>query len=168
MENVTGTHIAYYQLCHRKLWLFGNGVQMEQDSDLVYEGKVIHESSYGRRANRFREVDLGSVRIDFYDAKTKTVHEMKKGKAMEEMHVWQLKYYLWMMERAGFEGVKGKLEYPKLRKVKEVVLEEGDRVRLEGMVKAIRETIGGENCPDRVRLKACKRCAYHDFCWVGA
>lgn len=43
---VTGTHFNYYQLRHRKLWLFANGINMEQVSDLVYEGKLVHESSY--------------------------------------------------------------------------------------------------------------------------
>ncbi len=165
--NVTATHIAYLQLCHRKLWLFANGMQMEHTSDLVYEGKLLHESSYGQRAKRFREIDLGNVKIDFYDPKTNTVHETKKGKAVEEMHVWQLKYYLWVMEQAGFEGVKGVLEYPKLREKKKVVLEDGDRERLKKMVGEVEAIVGGALCPDKVRLKACKRCAYCDFCWVG-
>ncbi len=42
----TGTHFNYYQLCHRKLWLFANGINMEHTSDIVYDGKLIHESSY--------------------------------------------------------------------------------------------------------------------------
>lgn len=41
--NVTGTHFNYYQVCKRKLWLFANGITMEHTSDLVYEGKLIHE-----------------------------------------------------------------------------------------------------------------------------
>lgn len=167
MENVTGTHIAYYQLCKRKLWLFANGMQMEHSSDLVLEGKLVHESSYGQRAKRFREIDLGNVKIDFYDPKTNTVHETKKGKAVEMMHVWQLKYYLWVMEKAGFEGVVGVLEYPKLRERKRVTLEEGDVGLLKEMVREIESVIGGDSCPDGVRLKACKRCAYCDFCWVS-
>ena len=36
---IIGTHFNYYQLCLRKLWLFANGINMEQESDLVYEGK---------------------------------------------------------------------------------------------------------------------------------
>lgn len=27
----TGTHFNYYQLCHRKLWLFANGINMERN-----------------------------------------------------------------------------------------------------------------------------------------
>lgn len=36
----TGTHFNYYMVCHRKLWLFANGINMEHTSDLVYEGKL--------------------------------------------------------------------------------------------------------------------------------
>lgn len=54
---VTGTHFNYYQLCHRKLWLFANGINMEQESDLVYEGKLVHESSYPQRTSKYEEVD---------------------------------------------------------------------------------------------------------------
>lgn len=43
---ITGTHFNYYQICHRKLWLFANGINMEHNSHLVYEGKLIHEESY--------------------------------------------------------------------------------------------------------------------------
>ena len=43
---ITGLHIQYYFVCHRKLWLFANGIQMEHTSDLVYEGKLIHETTY--------------------------------------------------------------------------------------------------------------------------
>ena len=36
---ITGTHFNDYWLCHRKLWLFANGLTMEQDSNLVCEDK---------------------------------------------------------------------------------------------------------------------------------
>lgn len=52
----TGTHFNYYQLCHRKLWLFANGINMEHTSDTVYDGKLIHESCYPQRSERMEEV----------------------------------------------------------------------------------------------------------------
>ena len=63
----SGTQIHYYHLCKRKLWLFSNGVQMEQDSTLVAEGKFIHETTYGQRANKYKELDFGYVKIDLRD-----------------------------------------------------------------------------------------------------
>lgn len=66
---VTGTHFNYYQLCHRKLWLFANGINMEQESDLVYEGKLVHESSYPQRTSKYEEVEIDDIKVDYYDAK---------------------------------------------------------------------------------------------------
>ena len=68
---VTGTHFNYYQLCHRKLWLFANGINMEQESDLVYEGKLVHESSYPQRTSKYEEVEIDGVKVDYYDVKKK-------------------------------------------------------------------------------------------------
>ena len=76
---ITGTHFNYYQLCHRKLWLFANGINMEQESDLVYEGKLVHESSYPQRTARYEEVEIDGIKVDYYDAKNKVVHEIKKS-----------------------------------------------------------------------------------------
>lgn len=68
---ITGTHFNYYQLCLRKLWFFANGINMEQESDLVYEGKLVHESSYPQRTARYEEVEIDGVKVDYYDAKKK-------------------------------------------------------------------------------------------------
>ena len=43
---VTGTHISYFLICHRKLWLFAHEIRMEQTSDLVSEGRLIQETTY--------------------------------------------------------------------------------------------------------------------------
>ncbi len=75
---ITGIHFNYYMVCHRKLWLFANSLQMEQPSDIVYEGKLIHETSYMQRSEKYTEVEIDGIKIDFYDAKNKVVHEVKK------------------------------------------------------------------------------------------
>lgn len=33
--HLTATHINYYHICHRKLWLFVNGINMEHNSETV-------------------------------------------------------------------------------------------------------------------------------------
>jgi CRISPR-associated exonuclease Cas4 len=74
---ITGSHINYYFVCRRKLWFFANGIQMEQNSDLVYEGKLIHEESYPQRAAKYEEVQIGGIKVDFYDAGNRVIHEVK-------------------------------------------------------------------------------------------
>lgn len=61
--NITGTHFNYYQVCKRKLWLFANGITMEHISELVYEGKLIHEESYPQRSGKYEEVEIDGYRI---------------------------------------------------------------------------------------------------------
>jgi len=164
---ITGTHISYYFLCHRKLWLFANGINMEQNSDLVYEGKLIHETSYPQRSGKYEEIEIDGIKIDYYDPKNKVIHEVKKSDKMETAHEWQVKYYLFVLEKNGVEGVTGLLEYPKLRQTTEVVLSDCDRSELEVIIKKSQEIISSESCPGLVKLGICKQCSYFEFCWVS-
>ncbi len=144
---ITGTHFNYYQLCRRKLWLFANGINMEQESDLVYEGKLVHESSYPQRSSRYEEVQIDGVKVDYFDAKNKVIHEIKKSNKVDRAHEWQLKYYMYVFEQHGMEGVSGVLEYPLLRKTKDVFLSEVDRDDIQTMSEDIARIISQEECP---------------------
>ena len=126
----TGTHMAYLHLCHRKLWLFANGLSMEHTSDLVAEGKQIEESSYQHRAARWQQLELEGIKIDHYDAQAGIIREVKKSNKKEAAHIAQLKYYLFVLERNGIAVQKGILEYPKLKTTEEVVLTSQDRQQI--------------------------------------
>lgn len=63
---ITATHVNYYYICLRKFWLFANGINMEHTSDIVTEGKLVHETSYSNRAARYEDVRI-EVRLLFYD-----------------------------------------------------------------------------------------------------
>jgi CRISPR-associated exonuclease Cas4 len=113
--NLTATHINYCMVCKRKLWLFSSGINMEHASELVAEGKLIHETSYPQRAERYTELEIDGSVIDFYDARNKIIHEVKKSDSVEAAHEWQVKYYIWLLKKNGVDGVTGIIEYPKLR-----------------------------------------------------
>ena len=129
---ITGTHFAYYQLCRRKLWLFANGINMEQESDLVYEGKLIHEESYPERSSKYEEVAIDGIKVDYYDAKNHVI---------------------------------GILEYPEMRKTKEVILTDVDREEISSMISEIESIIQKDECPPRVKKGLCRNCSYFDFCY---
>ena len=162
---ITGTHFNYYQVCRRKLWLFANGIGMEHTSDLVYAGKLIHEESYPQRSVKYEEIEMDGIKVDYYDARNKVIHEIKKSDKVEKAHEWQLKYYIYVFERNGIEGVKGILEYPALRKKDEIVLSEVDRDKLKEMEQEIKNIIENETCPPMEKKKLCKNCSYFDFCY---
>ncbi len=163
---ITGTHFNYYQVCKRKLWLFANGINMEQTSDLVYDGKLIHETSYPQRSGRYEEVELNGIKIDYYDAWNKVIHEIKRSDKVEPAHEWQVKYYIYVLERNGVKGVTGLLEYPMLRQTTKVELTDADRQKIVEMKKEITEIIRSDDCPPVIHSKICKSCSYYDFCYV--
>ena len=164
---ITGTHINYYSVCHRKLWLFANNIQMEHTHDAVSEGKLIHETSYSQRSGKYEEIAIDGIKIDFYDAKNKVIHELKKSSKLHEAHIWQLKYYIYVFEKNGIDGVSGILEYPKERKTEEVYLSSIDKERIKEIEFEILEIIDSETIPEIIKMSRCKNCAYYDFCFVG-
>jgi len=164
---LTGTHFNYYFICHRKLWLFSQGIYMEQTSELVDEGRLIHETAYPRRSSKYQEVEMDGIKIDYFDPARKEIHEVKKSNKMEEAHRWQLKYYLYIMEKNGFEGLSGLLEYPVLHKTEKVFLSQPDREEIIVILKHIREITQSNTCPEKQKLSICRKCSYEDFCWSG-
>jgi CRISPR-associated exonuclease Cas4 len=164
---ITGTHFNYFMICQRKLWLFANGIQMEHTSDLVTEGKLIHEYSYPQRTEKYQEIEIGGVKIDYYDPKNKVIHEVKKSDKKETAHEWQLKYYIYVLHEHGIDGANGILEYPKLRKTEEVYLSQRDIGEIEEIKVKIEEVIATDQCPPRLPVSKCRNCSYFDFCWSG-
>ncbi|MCG8330218.1 MAG: CRISPR-associated protein Cas4 [Chitinophagales bacterium] len=164
--NITPTHINYLFICHRKLWLFSHGMNMEHTSGLVDEGRQIHEKSYPQRAAKWQEVDLGIAKIDFYDPLLRQVHEIKKSNKKEPAHVAQVKYYIYLLRRAGVEVERGILEYPILRSTEIVEYDIQDEEEIVGWLEEIKKITQGA-CPGLLAKTRCRNCAYEDFCWSG-
>lgn len=175
--NITGTHINYYRVCPRKLWLFANGISMEHTSDLVADGKLIEEASYLQRSEKYEQIELSheldgvllTGKIDFFDAKNKIIHETKRSNKVEIAHIWQVKFYLWLLVLNGIgtmDELKGIIEYPTLRKTEIVVLGEDDITYLKNAVLSIRQLAESAVCPPVLNSKICKSCSYYDFCYA--
>lgn len=164
---IIGTHIAYLHTCVRKLWLFANGINMEHNSEIVAEGKLIDETSYPARADKYTEIEIDGVKIDFYDAAKQVVHEVKKSGSMEEAHRAQVKYYLYKLEQKGISGATGIIEYPKLKqRVIVDTLSESDRVEIGKWEQQATDIIQQRQCPPVIQAKICKSCSYFDFCYA--
>lgn len=140
---------------------------MEQTSDLVYEGKLIHEMSYPQRSEKYTEIELDGIKVDFFDPKARVIHEIKKSDSHEDAHEWQLKYYIYVLERNGMKNVTGILEYPKMRETCPVLLSPPDREEIGKMITEIVAITESANCPELLKVSKCKNCSYYDFCWSG-
>lgn len=164
--NITGTHIAYYHTCHRKLWLFANGIQMEHSSDIVAEGKLISETTYLDRARKYTELQIEGIKIDYYDAKNKVIHEVKKSNKVESAHIAQVKYYLYIMRKHGIDDATAILEYPKMKQRETVEWQTDDLEMVQQWIQQTSAIISQEGCPPLEKKSICKRCSYFDFCYA--
>lgn len=162
---ITGTFFNLYNVCKRELWLHANSIRFEHTSDIVYDGNLIHESSYPQRSEHYEEVEIDGIKVDYYDVKNKVIHEIKRSNKVEKAHEWQLKYYIYVFERNGIEGCSGILEYPTQRDTKKVVLTDDDREHIRIIEREIQQIIESDKCPDIRRKSLCRSCSYFDFCY---
>ena len=172
--NINATLINLYKVCPRECWLHANGINMEQTSDLVADGKIIEEESYLQRSEKYTQIELShsyngiSLRgkIDFFNTSKKIVHETKRSNKVESAHIWQVKFYLWLLKHNEIEAEGGIIEYPKLRITEDVNLTDKDIEYLESSVLEIQKLINSDNCPPVINARICKSCSYFDFCYA--
>lgn len=165
-----GKYFNYLSVCPRKLWLYAGGLGMEHTCERVAEGTLLHETSYPSRSARYEELEIGPVKIDFYDPRERVIHEVKLSDRMEEAHLWQVRYYQRVLERIGVSGITALLEYPALRHTERLdVLTDEERRKLETMEKEIDRIVDDPVCPPipRQRKGICRKCSYFDFCYAG-
>ena len=161
---ITGVKVAYYFICHTKLWLFSHNIQMERESEDVLMGKLIHESRYRRMK---KEVLIDNVMsIDFVKKDDIIeVHDIKKSRKMEDAHRWQLIYYLYYLYQRGVNAI-GVLNYPLLNKKDIIKPTKEDFKNIEQIMKDIFTIVSGK-MPMSSKRKLCNRCSYVEFCFGG-
>ncbi len=154
--------VQYYFTCPRELWFFSRGIAFEEDENILI-GRLIHDEAFQRE---WKEVLLDDVRLDVVmKEENLTVVEIKKSSRLKEPSKWQLKYYLYLLKKAGIEA-KGIVSYPEEGTREEVELTEDDVLKLEEALRGIEEIVSLQSPPPPVKKPYCKRCSYRDFCWV--
>ena len=161
--NITGIMIYYYFICKKKLWYFINQINMEQNSELVAIGKILDEDSYKKEKKEIL-ID-NTINIDFIKNGA-VLHEVKKTKSIEEAGIWQIKYYMYYLEKKQVENIKAKIDYPLLKETKEIILSDIDRKVLDDVIQDIEKLINEESIPKKINSKICKKCSYYDLCYV--
>ncbi|GCF92690.1 CRISPR-associated protein Cas4 [Enterococcus florum] len=160
---ITGNMINYYFVCPRKLWLFSQGLQYEEENENVQLGKLLDTGSY--KDKRKQVMFDGTINIDFLES-WKVLHEVKKSRAVEPAAIWQLRYYLYYLREKGIPVEKGYLDYPKLRERVEVTLNDEESEELGNIISDIEKTISQEISPSVEKKKICTKCAYYEYCFV--
>jgi len=174
--HLTATHINYYYLCRRKLWLFHHGIHMEHNSDLVHAGKLVEEYSYARRSERNRQLALRAHLdahtqllgvIDYFDPEARLIHETKKSDRKEEAHIAQMRFYQLLLKENGIEDCRGIIEYPLLRSSTQVPpLDATTEAQLRQELHTMAQMLRHEQCPPLLQTRWCRQCAYYDYCYI--
>jgi CRISPR-associated exonuclease Cas4 len=161
---MNGTLVNYYFHCKRQCYLFGNRLNLEDNSETVKIGRAIHESKNAGREDS--ELAIENIRIDRLSKEY--LIEMKKSDADVEASKWQLLYYLKVLRDKGIER-KGKLEFVEKNKGSKVIyleLTEGSLGELETHIAEIRRLLDSDNVPAALNKGSCKKCAYYEYCCI--
>ncbi|MFQ5627838.1 MAG: CRISPR-associated protein Cas4 [bacterium] len=161
-RSITGVMMNYYHVCSTELWYFSHDINMNYDSDIVALGRLVGEEHYTRDAKEI--LMLEHIRIDRITPDG-YIHEVKKSDRAESAHVWQLKYYLWVLLQNGFGRLKGVLEFPKQRKRVVVDLTEENQRQMAEKMTAIKKIMAQPLPPKPRKIAFCRRCSYRELCW---
>jgi len=166
---ITGTLINYYFHCKRQCWLFGNRVNMEDNSEDVHIGRVLHEVELEDKTNA--EISFENVKIDKI---TKDyLIEIKKSDADIEAVKWQVLLYLKILKEKGIDK-KGKIEFIeknnqdcKIHYVELTKEKENELAKLSNQINQLLIS-GCPSLPEKRNSisKKCKKCAYYSYCYI--
>ena len=165
MNQITGTLINYYFHCKTQCWLHANRINLEDNSEDVRIGKILHELAEER--GKKTEIAIDNIKIDKL---TKDyLVEVKKSDSDTEAVKWQVLLYLHKLKQKGISK-KGKIEYIEKRgkgkKIDYIELDEVNEKELLEVLQKISDLIDLPNPPEPKFERHCKKCAYYEYCFI--
>lgn len=160
---LTGTIVNYYVHCRRQCWLFANLLNLEDNSEDVRIGKVLHEL----KSQAKDELSIDSIKLDKITADY--VVEMKKSDADLSAAKAQLIYYLVVLQDKGVvrKGQLVCLEKENQTKSSYIIdLAEEDMQLLRQTYSEIVTFIHTSAPPAPIFAQKCKKCAYYEYCYI--
>ncbi|TCS94950.1 CRISPR-associated protein Cas4 [Hazenella coriacea] len=162
---ITGTVVNYYIHCKRQCWLFANKLNLEDNSEDVRIGKILHELK-NENAKR-SEVAIENIKID--KITDDYLVEVKKSDSDLEAVRWQTLYYLKVLKDKGVER-KGKIEFIEKKrqknKIEYVELTKEKEIELEQLLAKIQSYIEGSQIAKVLNEPKCRKCAYYEYCYI--
>jgi len=155
-----------YEVCPYQAWLMQKGIMADQQNTFIEIGRILDENTYKRDK---KHIDLAGfpAKIDILskDGGDYLIVEVKKTSKSLNSAIWQLKYYLYILEEKGL-NFKAKLKIPEERKNYDVFLSKEDIETIENKLKEIEKIILSNLPPKRKRIKFCSACGHNEFCWA--
>ena len=165
MNYITGTLINYYFHCRTQCWLHANRINLEDNSEDVRIGKILHEINE-EKGNK-TEISIDNIKID--KMTRDYLVEVKKSDSDREAVKWQVLLYLYKLKAKGVLK-KGKIEYiekkGKGKKIDYIELDEVNEKELLNVLVQIENLINQKKPPESIFDNKCKKCAYYEYCFI--
>ncbi|WP_404318538.1 CRISPR-associated protein Cas4 [Malaciobacter canalis] len=165
MNNITGTLINYYFHCKRQCYLHANRINLEDNSEDVRIGKILHEINESK--SKKAEISIDNIKID--KLTRDYLVEIKKSDSDIESVRWQVLLYLYKLKQKGVER-KGKIEFIEKnkqdKKVHYIDLDEVNEKELLKICEEIETLINAPIPPTAKFENKCKKCAYYEYCFI--
>ncbi|MDW8166913.1 MAG: CRISPR-associated protein Cas4 [Acidobacteriota bacterium] len=158
-----GIKVNYCIVCPRKLWLYSHDIRMEQSSERVALGKLLHERAYREQPRRELLID-NLIKVDLLESEGKVL-EVKYSRRMKEAARLQVLYYLYYLKRLGVTGLTGELRFPKERRREPVHLTDEAEQEIEAVLREVRRIEQLPAPPAVAFMPICRSCAYIELCW---
>ena len=160
---INGTLINYYFHCKTQLWLHANRINLEDNSEDVRIGKILHQIN----EDKVKEVSFENIKVD--KITKEYVVEVKKSDSDLEAAKWQLLYYLYILKQKGIEK-KGRLEvFEKNKQDKKIhyfELNDTTQKEIKSLIDDVQKLIASPAMPSPKREQKCKKCAYFEYCFL--
>lgn len=160
---LTGTLVNYFTHCQRQCWLFYNHINMEDNSEEVRIGRVLHEIKIQDEG----DVALDGIKLD--KLTSEYVTEIKKSDADIAAAMAQLEFYLFVLFEKGIFR-KGRLECLEKNKqnksVHTLILYEEKVEELNTQYQKIMEFLSSDIPPPSIMKPMCRNCAYYEYCFI--
>jgi CRISPR-associated exonuclease Cas4 len=159
---INGTLVNYFFHCKRQCWLFYNRINMEDNSEDVRIGRVLHEIKNENESDIIDNIKVDKITSEY-------VVEIKKSDADILAAKEQLIFYLYSLMEKGIVR-KGRLEcIEKNKQNKKIHIIEPSEEEIKTKEKEyekIRKFLELPIPPNPIHDKKCKKCAYYDYCYI--
>lgn len=161
---VNGTHIWYYFVCKREVWLMIHQIAADQEDESLEIGRFLSEHTYTRNK---KEVLIGNIKVDRirHEGEILYIGEVKKSSRYLKSARFQLLYYLDTLRRMGIEA-KGELLFPEEKKRELVEWTKEAKEELDVAIEDIRRIARLPVPPPLEKIHFCNKCAYREYCWA--
>jgi len=160
---LTGTIVNYYVHCRRQCWLFYHKINLEDNSEDVRIGRILHS------LEKDKEVELALDNIKLDKITDEYVVEIKKSDSDIEAAMAQIQFYLMCLKKRGIQR-KGRLECIEKnkqdRKIHYTEIDDELEKKLEKQYTEIELFLQTAIPPEAQLKKCCKKCAYYEYCFI--